>query len=137
MKGKTVGILVGLGTLLLFVLIGTGLYLLGDSDQSALERLRDISVIYIVGLFALNVILLAAITGVFVWLAMQIKGKVIPMLEELTATAKRVRGTTEFVTEEAVKPLLTVATGYARLKAMGDTILGKRPKPKVDQKPRH
>ena len=115
----------GLGTLLVIVLIGWGLYVLGDEDQSALERLRDIAVIFVVLLSALVTVLLAAITAALVYLVFQIKDRVIPLLEELTGTARRVRGTATFVTEEAVKPIVTIASSYAKIRAMGRTVVGK------------
>ena len=124
-KVKTYAILGGAGTLLLLVLITVGLYFLGDADQSALERLRDIAVIFVVLLFLLTVVLLAAIAAALGFLVFQIKDRVIPLLEELTGTFKRVRGTAEFVTEEAVKPILTVASTYAKMRAMTRTVTGK------------
>ena len=54
----------GLGTLLVLALIIWGLYVLGDADQSALERFRDIAVIFVVLLFLLVVVILAAIAAV-------------------------------------------------------------------------
>ena len=115
----------GLGTLLVIGLIVWGLYVLGDEDQSPLERLRDIAVIFVVLLSALVTVLLAAITAALVYLVFQIKDRVIPLLEELTGTARRVRGTATFVTEEAVKPIVTIASSYAKIRAMGRTVVGK------------
>ncbi|MGH2533272.1 MAG: hypothetical protein ACRDJW_13315 [Thermomicrobiales bacterium] len=128
----------GLATLLILGLITWGLYSLGDADQSALERFRDIAVIFIVLLFFLTVVLLAAITAALVYLTFQIKNRIIPMLEELTATAKRVRGTAEFMTEEAVKPILTVASTYAGMRAMIKTVTGRdqKKKPRVPPPPK-
>jgi hypothetical protein len=109
-----------------------GLYQLGGEEQSTLERLRDISVIFVVLLFFITVVLLAAITAALGYLVMQIKDRVIPLLEEITGTAKRIRGTTAFVTEEAVKPIMTVASTYAKMRAMSRTVTGKSKKtPKV------
>ncbi len=107
------------GTVLALVLFGLiifGLYQLGGDDQSALERLRDIAVILIVLLSLVTVILLAGITAVLGFLAWQLKDRVIPLMEELTGTARRLRGTAEFMSEEAVKPILTVAGGYAKVR---------------------
>lgn len=120
------------GSLLTLIVLGLaiwGLYSLGTSDQSALERLRDIAVIFIVLLFALTVVLLAGIVAALVYLTFQLKDRVIPMLEEATATAKRVRGTAEFVTEEAVKPVLAVAGAYAKVRAMTRVATGRSKKP--------
>jgi hypothetical protein len=117
--------LAGVGTLVAFGLIVWGLYVLGDDDQSALERLRDIAVIFVVLLSALVTVLLAAITAALVFLVFQIKDRVIPTLEELNGTAKRVRGTAAFVSEEAIKPIVTIASSYAKIRAMGRTVVGK------------
>ena len=116
-------------TLLIFGAIIVGLYLLGDSDQSALERLRDIAVIFIVLLLLVVTILLAGITAALVFLMLQMKDRVIPAIEELNGTLKRVRGTADFVTQEAVKPIITIASGYASLRAMAKTFV-ERPKKK-------
>ena len=115
----------GLGTLVVLGLIIWGLYVLGDADQSALERLRDIAIIFVVVLFLLVVVIQAAIAAALVFLTVQIKDRVIPLLEELTGTVKRVRGTAEFMTEEAVKPILTVVSTYAKMRAMTRTVTGK------------
>src|SRR6478609_8113381 len=90
-------VLASLGALIIFALITYGLYQLGGDDQSALERLRDISIIFIVLLMMITVILLAGITAALVYLIFQVKDRIIPMLEETTSTVKRVRGTTEFI----------------------------------------
>ena len=102
--------------IVLAVLAIWGLYSAGDADQSALERFRDIAVIMTVLLFLITVILLAAITAALGFLTFQVKDRLIPLLEELTGTARRIRGTAEFMSEEAVKPFLTVAGAYAKMR---------------------
>ena len=124
-RWKLWAILGGAGTLLVLGLIIWGLYVLGDDDQSALERLRDIAIIFIVLLSLLITVLLGAIAAALVFLIFQIKDRLIPVLEELNGTAKRVRGTASFVSEEAVKPIVTVAGSFARIRAMGKTVVGK------------
>ncbi len=124
-KWKTYAIGAGVGTLVVLGLIIWGLYVLGGADQSALERLRDIAIIFVVLLFLLTVVLLAAITAALAFLVLQIKDRIIPMLEELTGTVRRVRGTAAFVTEEAVKPIVSIAGAYARMRAMTRTVTGK------------
>lgn len=128
-SAKNKGILAGVVTLLVFVLICVGLYLLGGDDQSALERLRDIAIIFIVLLSFITVILLAAITVALILLFIQLKDKAVPILDETTGTLNRIRNTTNFVTEEAVKPLVTVAGKYSRFRAMSRVVTGKQKKP--------
>jgi hypothetical protein len=117
-KTKLYAILGGIGALVVLALIIWGLYSLGGADQAPLERLRDVAIIFIILLFALTVVLLAAITAALGFLALQIKDRVIPLLEEGTARLKQVRGTTTFVSEEAVKPIVSAAGSVARFRAM-------------------
>ena len=148
---KSRAIMAGIAALLLFVLIGVGLFVLGDDRQSALQKLRDIAIIFIVLAMVLNVILLAAVTAALAFAAMQLKDRIIPlvddararivpmlddvrtrlgpMLDDLTGTVKRVRGTTNFISEEAVKPIISVAGTYSKLRTMTKTVSGKRKKP--------
>lgn len=132
---KSKGLKAGIGTLVMFIAIIVGLFFLGDDDQSALERLRDIAIIFVVLTSIVTVVLLAGITAALVFLSIQIKDKVIPLLEEATGTVKRVRGTTNFLTEEAIKPILNVAGSYSRLRSMSKTVTGKRKKPPKVPKP--
>jgi len=106
----------GVALIAIFALAIWGLYSLGNANQSSLERFRDIAIIFIVFLSLVIVVLLGAITAALGYLALQIKDRVIPLLEEATGTVQRVRGTTEFVTEEAVKPFVAVAGSYARIR---------------------
>lgn len=131
---KNKGVLAGVAALLILILIGVGLYLLGGDDQSALERIRDIAVIFVVLTSALAVVFLAGITVALILLFMQLKDKAIPILDETTGTINRIRGTTNFVTEEAVKPLVVLASKYSRLRTMSRVVTGKQTKPLKIQK---
>ncbi len=129
---KKKGIWAGIAALVLFIAIIVGLYLLGGDDQAALERLRDIAVIFIVLMSLVIVVLLAAITAALAVLIIQIKDRVIPLLEEakggmnqVTDTATRIKNTTDFITEEAVRPLMTITGQFSRLRTMRDTVTGK------------
>ena len=135
---KKKGVLAGVAALLIIVLIGVGLYLLGGEDQSALENLRDIAIIFVGLTAALSVVFLAGITVALILLFIQLKDKAMPILDETTGTISRIRGATNFVTEEAVKPIVTVASKYSRLRTMSRVVTGKQKKPlkykKVEKK---
>jgi hypothetical protein len=118
-----------IGAAVVFIAIIVGLFLLGGDHQSALEKLRDIAIIFVVLLSLVTVILLAGITAALVWLAFQIKDRVIPLLEETTGTVNRVRNTTNFMTEEAVKPLITLMGNVSKVRQMRKTVTGSRKKP--------
>ena len=108
--------------IVVFVAVVWLLYRAGGADQSTLERLRDIAIILIVLLSMVIVLLLAAITAALGFLTLQVKDRMIPLLEELTGTARRIRGTAEFMSEEAVKPIVTIAGAYARTRATMKTV---------------
>lgn len=118
-----------IGAAVVFIAIIVGLFLLGGDHQSALEKLRDIAVIFVVLLSLVTVILLAGITAALVWLAFQIKDRVIPLLEETTGTVNRVRNTTNFMTEEAVKPFINLMGNVSKVRQMRKTVTGSRKKP--------
>lgn len=100
------------------------LYQLGGPDQSALERIRDIVIIFLAFQLLLVTIILAGITAALVFLIVVLKDQVIPLLAELTETAKRIKGTTDFVTEEAVKPIIATAGQVAKVRAMARVVTG-------------
>jgi hypothetical protein len=103
---------------------GYGLYQLGGADQAPLERMRDIVIIFLAFQLLLVTVVLAGIAAGLVFLIFVLKDQVIPLLHELTETVKRLRGTTEFVTEEAVKPIVTAAGQISRMRAMARAVTG-------------
>jgi hypothetical protein len=123
-RWKWWALLVILITLLIFIGIGYGLYQLGGADQAPLERLRDIAIIFLIFQLLLVTIILGGIAAGLVFLIIVLKDQIIPLLSELTETAKRLRGTTEFMTEEAVKPIIKSAGQAAKWRATVRAITG-------------
>src|SRR6476619_5552169 len=109
-------------TVLIFVGICFGLYQLGGADQAPLERLRDIAIIFLSFQLLLVTIILAGIAAGLVFLILVLKDQIIPLLTELTESFKRLPATTEFMTEEAVKPIITAAGKAAKVRAMVRTV---------------
>lgn len=108
------------GLLVILVIVGVLLY-----HWDGLSRLRDLSIVFLAALFVVTVLLLAAMVGVFLFVALLMKDKLIPVLEELsrtaselTQTAQRVKGTTEFVSEQVAAPIIGAAKTFARMRAM-------------------
>jgi hypothetical protein len=110
------------GVALLLIGLIVGLYLLGGDHQSPLERLRDISLVFITIGIVLMIMLMAGLVGAVLWLVLLLKDKTIPLLEELTATARRVHGTTNFVSEEVAKPVISTYSTFSGLRAMIKTV---------------
>lgn len=115
------------GLLVILILAGVLLY-----QWDGLPRLRDMSIVFITALFTITVLLLAVMVGAFVVVAFLIRDKLIPVLEELnrsagelTQTAQRVKGTTEFVSEQVATPIIGVAKNLARMRAMAKAATGR------------
>ncbi|MEZ4522581.1 MAG: hypothetical protein R3A46_13190 [Thermomicrobiales bacterium] len=114
--------------LLVVVGIPAGLFILGDEDASALERLRDTAIVLMGVLWLIILLLLSIMVFVMVWVAFQIKNRALPMLEEIlatvkdtshetTETVKRARGTVEFVSERIASPVISTLSTAARWRA--------------------
>ena len=124
-RWKWWAILIILILVLIVVGIVYGLYQLGGADQAPLERLRDIAIIFLIFQLLLVTIALAGIAGGLVFLIVVLKDQLIPILSEFLETAKRLRGTTEFMTEEAVKPMIRTAGQFAKYRAMWHAATGR------------
>ena len=114
-----------IGLVVLFVVLFVVLYLLGGSDQSALERITNIAVIFLALSVVLVVLLIGALVGVIVWFSLRIKDGAIPIFGQVTETIARVRGTTEFIGEEAAKPVISFYSRVAGIRALIKTVTGR------------
>lgn len=108
------------GLLVILIIVGVLLY-----HWDGLQQLRDLAIIFLAALFVVTVLLLAVMVGIFLYLSLLMKEKLIPVLEELsrtagelTQTAQRVKGTTEFVSEQVAAPIIGAAKTFARMRAM-------------------
>lgn len=110
------------GVLLLLVLIVIGLVLIPDWLRVAL---RDIAIIFMVVLGIIGMLLMVILVTALIVVVFLLKDKVVPLLEQLTQTVGRVRGTTEFVTDEVVEPIIQAAGALARVRAMTRAALGR------------
>lgn len=124
-KVKLIAILTVIALLVITGLITWGLYTLGGDDQAALERLRDIAIIYIVLLTLVTVIALVACTAVLAFLVVQLKNEAIPAINSLAQTVEQVRGTAEFMSENAARPLINSAGKVAGFRATLKTLTKK------------
>jgi predicted PurR-regulated permease PerM len=124
---KVLPFVLGGGLLVIVIIAGVLLY-----HWDGLVRLRDMSIVFIAALFTVSVLLLAVMVGAFVVVAFLLRDRLIPVLEELnrtaselTQTAQRVKGTTEFVSEQVATPIIGVAKSIARMRAMAKAATGR------------
>jgi len=105
-----------------------GLLFWGD-EGPVTARLRDISIIFISLFSVIATILLAAIVGAILWLVFTLRDKVVPLLENLSASAARLKGTTEFLSEQAVSPVISAAGAFAKFRAVTRAATGGKSRP--------
>lgn len=122
---KAWAIIIPLVVIAIVVGLTVGLYMLGDSESSALEKFRDIMIVYLGFLWVIVVLLLAVLVGVLVWVALMIKDKVIPLLETTQETVARLKGTAEFMSEEAASPVISFAGSVAKVRTMSKVFTGR------------
>jgi hypothetical protein len=120
------GLLVAVGLLVLLIGLFVALYLLGDPEQSTLERIRDIAVIFLALAMVLVVLLLGVLVGLGIWLGMLVKDRLIPLLETATETAVRTRGTVEFLGESVARPIIRAYGRIAALRALITSVSRRR-----------
>lgn len=105
-----------------------GLLYWGD-EGPVTARLRDISIVFISLFTVISTVLLAAIVGALLWLIFTIRDKVVPLLENLSASASRLKGTTEFLTEQAISPVIQAAGAFAKFRAVTRVATGGKRRP--------
>lgn len=126
---KALPFLIAGGVLVLLIIVGVLLY-----NWDGLPRLRDLALVFVAGLFVVSTLLLAAMVGAFLFVALVIRDRLVPVLEELTntageltQTAQRIKGTTEFVSEQVASPIIGVAKTVARMRAMAKAATATKP----------
>lgn len=118
--GIIIGIVVVLGLLI------TGIVLLATAEQSTTTRVRDIFIIFmaleslVIGVALIILIVqLATLTNL-------IQNEIRPILKNTTETINNLKGTTAFITEQMVEPVIKLNEYLAGLKKLFDLLhLGK------------
>ncbi len=122
------------GVLVLVLLIAAivGLYYGGGSDQSFLERARDIVIVLFGLLMVVVALLMAVIAAAVAYLVIVVRRKIVPIMEKVVdlqettlETLHRVKGTTDFVTEEVASPIISVYGTVAKGRMMMKTVTGR------------
>jgi hypothetical protein len=97
-----------------------------------LPNLRDTSIIYVSLFMCVGAILFIVMTGLIALIAFMIRDHIVPALEKADDTLQTVKGTTTFVSESVVAPIIKVAGAAAGARAMIQTLMRRNP-PKPDK----
>jgi hypothetical protein len=118
-------VFIGLGAILVLaaLLIPVWLLIADPKPDGWLVAVRDASIIYATMFMCVGAILFIALTAILAFIAFMIRDNIVPALQKVDDTVKTVRGTTTFVSESVVSPIIKVAGAAAGAKAMVQTLV--------------
>ncbi len=119
---KTAVILFSIIAVLFLAAVITGIIYLSGKDAETTGRVRDIFIIVL----ALESLLIgAALVILVIQLAVLtnlIQNEVKPILTSAKETASNLRGTSQFISQRAVAPIISVTSALAGFRKLGDII---------------
>ena len=120
---KAVAVLLAL---LIVALIVLGLYAACGNNEGTLSCVRDIAIIILVLETSVATILLFLISWLFWQLTSTIRDEIMPILSSAKRTADTVQGTTTFVTDSLVAPLIRIAGFGSAIKGTVRALFGRK-----------
>jgi hypothetical protein len=85
--------------------------------------MQAVAVAYVSAFACVGAILFIVLVGLLALIAFQLKNNVVPLLEKATDTMHTVQGTTTFVSESVVQPIIKTAGAVAGARAMVQTLM--------------
>jgi hypothetical protein len=85
--------------------------------------MHAVAVAYVSAFACVGAILFIVLVGLLALIAFQLKNNVVPLLEKATDTMHTVQGTTTFVSESVVQPIIKTAGAVAGARAMVQTLM--------------
>lgn len=98
-----------------------------DQRGTWLVAVRDLSIIYASLFMCVGAILFTVVTVIIGYIALMIRDHIVPALEKADDTLQTVKGTTTFVSESVVAPIIKVAGAAAATRAMAQTLMRRKP----------
>jgi membrane protein implicated in regulation of membrane protease activity len=105
---RRVQIMIMIGGILLIALLITAIVLMAKNPQAA-GVVRDIAIVFVaVSTFLIGLVVI--VLAIELWVLIKVlREELQPLLRSMNDTASTVRGTTEFVSENVVSPVIKVA----------------------------
>jgi hypothetical protein len=85
--------------------------------------MQAVAVAYAAAFSCVGSVLFIVVVGLLALIAFQLKNNVVPLLEKATDTMQTVKGTTTFVSESVVQPIIKTAGAVAGARAMVQTLV--------------
>src|SRR3954467_4791820 len=116
-------ILIGVVAILVIIaaLLPIGIGIFGTVNDAL--RMQAIAVAYVSAFSCVGAILFVVVVALLALLVYQVQGHIVPLLEKATDTMDTVKGTTTFVSESVVTPIIKVAGAAAGARAMVQTLM--------------
>lgn len=92
----------------------------------AIPGMQAVAVAYVSAFACVGAILFIVVVGLLALIAFQLRNNVVPLLEKATETMQTVKGTTTFVSESVVQPIIKTAGAVAGARAMVQTLIRRR-----------
>ena len=121
---KVVFIVIAAVLVVVALLIPIYLYIF-QPDQ--LPAARDAAVIYTSLFMCVGAILFIIMTALLVYIAFILRDHLVPTLDKVDDTVKTVKGTTTFISESVVSPIVKIAGAAAGVRAMVQTLMRRKP----------
>jgi hypothetical protein len=112
--------------LLILALIGLGLYAACGTGEGALQCVRDIAIIVLVVETFVVTLLMLFIVLLFAQLISTLQKEILPVIRSAKQTVDTVQGTTAFVSDTLVSPLIAVVGFGSGIRGALSAILGRR-----------
>jgi hypothetical protein len=112
---------------LIVLAIPIALLFVPPPPESWLIGVRDMSIIYASLFMCVGAILFGVMATALTYIALMVRDKIVPALEKVDETVTTVRGTTTFVSESVVAPIIKVAGAAAGARALVQTLMRREP----------
>jgi len=112
---------------IVLALLGAG-FLLYRSDPWVTTFLRDIAVIILAFETLVVIFFLGVMTVLLIYVILTLEREIKPVLSAISEAVYTVRGTTTFVSDTVVSPIIEVASIVGAIKGAAQAIVGLRPK---------
>jgi len=109
-------------------LLGGAGFLLYRSEPRVTEFLRDVAIIILAFETLVVIFFLGVVTVLLIYVILTLEREIKPVLDATSETVYTVRGTTTFVSDTVVSPIMQVASIVGAVKGAVQAIAGLRPK---------
>ncbi len=126
-RAKQMIVIVSMAVVVIVALLGIAGFFLYSRPQ-ATTFLRDIAVIILAFETLVVIFFLGVVTVLLIYVILTLEREIKPVLNATSETVYTVRGTTTFVSDTVVSPIMTVASIVGAVKGVAQAIAGLGPK---------